>query len=513
MTEKLTLRPEQEEAVQRIVDPEIRKFQEEDAARIVANATGGSLDTSPPGTSGKTWVAVRAILDLWVDHVLIIGLRDTFGQWVKEFKDQGATEPLRRINATKAGQQAMADYLAGVRGFYYIGWQYLAKKDHENVPLFNSDGSPRMKNGKQLTRSVRLKTWDHVQPEMIVVDEHHLLARRHNASSNTLKALWAPRRHSLTGTPYGNDFENFHGVSSWLWPSVVEKSFPIWKRDWCATKDQYIPGGRAIQKTTGEKYPGKFVQTLPLVLSRVGGTPDLPKPIRVTVELTDEQRRIYDSLEGDLLAWVKDHPWSIDWPVTLKNHLITVTMAEPSVRTREVLQYGATEPRIETEIWFEPDAPSAKLDAVFNLMRGELAGEPILHLTHSKKYAKLAAARMAAAGFRVAEYTGDTTAAERQRVREGFINGDIDHIMATVQTVGTGLDGLQTRCRTIIWHSKVDGSPTVYEQGARRVYRPGGDLENFRMYEILAKDTHDAGVYANVDLARAAMKQSLRRTA
>lgn len=495
-----------------VVAVDISGDQLRDSASIVTNLTGGSLDSSPPGTSGKTRVAVKAMLDLWLDHVLIVGLRDTYGQWVTEFAEQAPNITLRRINATKGGQQAMGDYLAGVHGFYYVGWQYLASKDHEHVLQFK-DGLPLIddKTGKQAKKRVRLKTWESVTPEMIVVDEMHLLARRHNASNNTLKGLNASRRHALTGTPYGNDFENFHGVASWLWPDRVEKSFALWKQRYCRTQSQYIPGGRAIQKTLGEKNPGEFVDTLPLVLNREGLTPKLPEAIRISVDLTPEQRRVYDDLETELLAWVKDHPWSIDWPVTLKNHLITVTMAEPTIATSTQVVNGKV--RAVTKIWFEPDAKSAKLDAAIGLMRGECAREPILHLTHSKRYVKLAVQRMAEAGFRVAEYTGDTTAKERAAVREAFITGDVDHIVATAQTVGTGLDGLQTRCRRIFWHSKLDGNPTMYEQGARRIYRPGGDLENFRMYEILANGTKDAGVYASVDLQRAEMQLSLRRSA
>lgn len=476
----------------------LKPQQRADVDRWLAEPTHAILDASKAGT-GKSVKSVTLALELWCDTVLVIGIKSSFPHWRDTFSGQSdGFVSLRHIDASKSGQVAMNDYLSGMKGFYFIGSEYLAAKDHR----LESHNPPRFKNGKEVMKRVRLKTWEKVTPDLIIADEVHRQAARFANGNNTLKGLKADWKLALSATPAADRFENFYGVASWLWPErsapsdIADSSFARWKVRFCETRDQYIPGGKKVVRVTGEKNPGEFVTLLPCYTRDEGDEEEPPPAERVIVELTAEQRRVYDELENQLLAWIERNQFSIDFPVTLSSHLATVTMAEPSLDS-------------DGGIYFRDNAGSSKLDKAIELMRGDLAGRPILHLTHSKKYAKLAVARMESEGFRVAEYTGDTKMKDRHAIKDAFIAGDIDHIVATAQTIGTSTDGLQRRSNTLIWHSKVPGRPSVLEQSIKRIWRQGGDLDGFRQIEILARNTKDEGTFSNLNLQHAAQKIQL----
>lgn len=490
MVDKITLKPAQRAHID----------------RWLREPTRAIIAADEPGV-GKTVKSITFGLDLWAQTVLIVGYRDTFDQFNDRLLAQtDGLISLRRINATKAGMANMDAYLGGERGWFYVGHEFLAAKDSTLV----SHNPPRFKNGKETKKRVHLKTWAKVRPDLIIVDEIQKMAARHSRANTTLLSIRGEWNLALSATPFGDQFENFHGVVSWAWPDrsapgdIADASFLRWKQKYCATADQYVPGGRAIQKVTGEKYPGEFVKLLPCYTRDEGDNPEPPPAIEIYVDLTPGQRRIYDELEGQLLSWIKDHPFAIDFPVTLHNHLYAVSLAEPTVTFTE--KDGVTKEHLD----FAPDAYSAKADAAIGIIEHH-RGEPILHLTHSKRYAHYLANRLQREGYAAAAYTGDVKSADREKVKAGFIDGSIQHIVATAQSLGVGTDGLQAKCRILVWHSKVPGRASLLKQSINRIYRQGGDIAGFLQYALIANDTKDTGIYSNVSLRLAAQQIELRK--
>ena len=93
----LTLYPEQEEVVQRML---------EEPTRAVLNAS--SLGT------GKTVCTVELVKRLDAKTVLLIGPLNVDKAWKKTFEGQNVVLPFSHINSTKAGLQAFADLKARV---------------------------------------------------------------------------------------------------------------------------------------------------------------------------------------------------------------------------------------------------------------------------------------------------------------------------------------------------------------------------------------------------------------
>jgi hypothetical protein len=75
------------------------------------------------------------------------------------------------------------------------------------------------------------------------------------------------------------------------------------------------------------------------------------------------------------------------------------------------------------------------------------------------------------AEFRPAMYTGSETAAQKNKTKQSFINGDTDLLILSLRS-GAGLDGLQRRGSTVVF-GELDWSPQVHKQVIGRLRRPG----------------------------------------
>lgn len=64
-------------------------------------------------------------------------------------------------------------------------------------------------------------------------------------------------------------------------------------------------------------------------------------------------------------------------------------------------------------------------------------------------------------------YTGTETAAQKDRAKRAFMNGETDCFIMSLRS-GAGLDGLQHRCRTVV-HGELDWSREVHKQLAGRL--------------------------------------------
>lgn len=77
----------------------------------------------------------------------------------------------------------------------------------------------------------------------------------------------------------------------------------------------------------------------------------------------------------------------------------------------------------------------------------------------------------ALAEFEPALYTGSETAAGKDKSKARFVSGETNLLILSLRS-GSGLDGLQARCCTVVF-GELDWSPKVHEQVVGRVDRPG----------------------------------------
>lgn len=496
--------PSQEWAILRILE-------ERDGSRgaILADDMG----------QGKTVMGTEVALRGDFKRVLFIGLPNTHEQWAERIVAQSDGEVQPRImNGTAEGKENLRRFRDGEPGYYIAGSHYLTAQDFESKPLYWSEsrgetlargddttplfrvvrktGEVELRDRKEgvigpaqeprrKTKSVHLAYFRarlKKHPlDLIVFDEMHLIANKHAQGRRTIVSLTGEDtfRLGMSGTWFLNSPDNMFSGARWVWPGInpatgrmyVESNHKAWREQWL-TKEPVLNkdgwpverNGRAVEKVVGEREEGAFVASLPCYIRRESAIP-LPPAEVIYVEPLPAQKRQIEDLQRDLLTWVwawdgTEEPLVVDMPPELHTRLRQAALAELSLD-----EAG--------NIFMADGAESASLAPLHALLTKAWPGQQVGIITDSKVYAKFVERRMQAAGVRAKAWHGDLTKKQRAALKQEFIDGDVQYLIATIQAFGVGIDGLQRVCDKVIWLSELEGSPAVNAQAIRRYLRPG----------------------------------------
>jgi len=380
----------------------------------------------------------------------------------------------------------------------------LVSKDWGHEPVLDSYGVQQVseKTGKPVTKAVHLGTFAKMKPvDLFLFDEVHMIQNRKSRSKRTVYSIKSDWKVALSGTFYGNSFVGAWAVARWLWRDLIPASFYAWVAEWCETV--YDPFAFGNQKVVGEKVAGAFVASLPLYF-RAEATEEAPAPRVVLVDLTPEQRRDYESLERDMVVWLKSQtgvePLIVDLPITLRARLRTATLGTMSLDA-------------DGEIFFPHDTKSSKLDALSKLLH-EYGKQPVIIGVDSKRFAKVTVARMKAGGLAVAEWSGDVNSKGRDAIKAAFLAGELQYIVSVIPSMSTGIDGLQGVCSKVVWLSQSDDL-SQNTQWLARTFRPGRTMQygEFEHTVIQARETLDLGIFNKKASELAAQNDTLRYVA
>lgn len=465
------------------------EYQEDRIDSFLLEPTRAALVSDEPG-SGKTLTATEIIIRGGFKRVLIVGVKDTFDGWLSTLAAQSdGGIVLRRLDSTAAGKRNMNDFMDGADGIFFTGSQYLVRQDWEYTPTGEVD-----ENGKAVTERKQRKIYKKMRPlDLLVWDEVHALQNRKSASFKTAQHINAEYRIGLSGTPGGNNFDGLWAVTKWLWPETIDGSYWRWREEWCETEEVYLPGGKSTKRVIGERNPGAFVASLPLYF-RFEAEP-VPAPVIVEVDLEPEQREQYDILEHDLMLWYEEHVKVIDMPAHLRQMLRTATLG-----TMSLIE--------DDEIHFDIDCRSAKLRALSGILKS-WGTERVIIGMDSKRFLKATVAQMKRAGLSVAEWSGDVSTKERERLKAAFLDGSIQYLAVTISSFSTGLDGFQNVCSKMVMLSELDGDEITNEQFVRRLWRPPYNT-SFTLVKLIARDTWDDDVHRGNAMKSASSRRALR---
>lgn len=433
--------------------------------RIVTEPTRAALCAAQYGV-GKTVIAVEAAYALGGAVNLIICPVFTRFSWKRTILTQHPDVTVKIIGSNKEGKQALQDLLAGEPGWYIIGRELFRSKQ----PLINP-----------MSHKIDFACYDECQA----------WSNHRSAGFKMMKKFNPGYKLAMSATPARNRFQGMFAIHQWLWPKMEgHQSFWKWVDDWCTTEQDHFAG--VVIK--GEKNPGEFVEKLPcyIMIERDFGD---PLDYEIELELSLKERKIYDQIEKMMIAWLDENPLVIKFPHTKRLRLRQVTLGE--------IAYD----KDTDEVYFPDDMKSTKLEALFEIIAG--SDEPMLVFTQSQRYAKVVVARMQAKGLRAVEWSGAVSAVERENIKERFMNGELDYIVATPASIGEGTDGLQHRCRIMVWMDRSDDG-MVNEQAYRRLYRRGQEHQVVSI-TLVAKDTYDRGQLSNLLAQKIEMNKSLKR--
>lgn len=441
--------------------------QEEAIERMVAEPTKAALNASQYGV-GKTLVTVEVAKRLGGEVNLIVCPIFTKKSWAATIIGQVPDATVKMIDSTRVGRQHMVELLAGDPGWYIIGREYFRSKQKQFI--------------NPMSHKIHFAAYDECQAWA-----------NHKSTGFILMKKFKPQyRMALSATPARNKFTGMYAITQWLWPKLEgHQSFWTWVEDWCETHDDYFSG----TVIDGELNPGSFVKTLPcyIMLEKDFGTVE---EIEIIVELSAKERKIYDEIEKRMIAWLDENPLVIKFPHTKRIRLRQVTLGE--------ISYDK-----ETDtVFFDKGMKSTKYDTLKQIMQ-EFPDEPMMIFVASQKYAETVTAKLQDDGFRVFEWSGAISAAKRDQIKQWFLDGEIDYIVATPASIGEGTDGLQHRSRFMVWLERSDDG-MHNEQAFRRLFRRGQTKQVISV-SIIAEDTYDRGQLSSLITQKLAMNRSLRK--
>jgi hypothetical protein len=336
--------------------------------------------------------------------------------------------------------------------------------------------------------------------DAVLFDEVHAIANRKSHGRQTILSIKAGYRMAMSGTWFLNSPANMWSITRWVWPGVnpatglpyVETAFDRWKKQFMEIEEVRGKGGKvletargaAITKVTGERNPGEFVRTLP-AYRRIENEDRVPEPLIIEVDPTPVQAAQMEELKADLMTWVmgwdgEEAPLVVDMPMILRMRLRQIAVAELSLDA-------------EGKVYFTDDAKSAKLGPLRYLLEERWAGQQVGIYLESKIGAHFVTQRMQRAGASARAWTGDLSKPERAELKRAFIAGEFQYLIGTIQSMGTGIDGLQTVCNKVAWIQEADGNPALNDQAIARYFRPGRTLENggFEHVKIIMRNSVD----------------------
>lgn len=358
----------------------------------------------------------------------------------------------------------------------------------------------------ELLRNVNPKYWAarELYPELlrtkffhVIADECHRVKSRKAQQAKVLKKInhnsksptgFDGYRTGLTGTPITNRPPDLWSILNWLRPKeyssywAYDARYAIWV--------PVIRGSKQYREYVGPKNEEELRRKIrPFTVQRrkEDVLPDLPARYFTTikVDLSAAQRRAYDSMRKNMVAWIGEHE---DDPL-----IATAAVA----KLMRLQQLAIAHASFDDEGNITLSEPSSKLDAVMEKL--EDTEEQVVIFSQSKQAIKLLAARLSNQGISCSIFHGDVAQSQRRIELDRFKSGEARVFVATGQSGGEGLDGLQLASTLI----RIDRSWSHArdDQEISRLDR-AGQKSAVHVIDIVARDTVDQLKFRRIDQKR-----------
>jgi SNF2 family DNA or RNA helicase len=351
-----------------------------------------------------------------------------------------------------------------------------------------------------------------VQWFSIIGDEIHNIKNRKAQQTQVFKKLKTYYKTGLSGTWADNHPQDAWSVLNWLWPKTFS-SYWGYIRDHVLEK-KHTEGTceaegcesyhrRSYSETVGVANPeiihAKMGQCYIRRLKEQVWK-DLPEKTYEDryVDLDPKQRKTYDDMAEDMLAWVGKHE---DQPIAASmvvSQLVRLQQfAVAYARTRSVVKSGEVLEQVVL------DEPSTKLDAVMDIIGATNA--QIVVFGQSKQAINLLAARLVKAKIPHGVLTGDTKQADRDLAIQQFQAGKLRVFLSTIKAGGVGIT---LTAATICVFLDRAWSPSQNKQAEDRLHRLG-QKNAVHIITLVARDTIDRSRNDKIDLKWTWLKQIL----
>lgn len=419
-----------------------------------SNSKTGALLAMGMGT-GKTKVAVDLVVNRGAMRTIVLCPVSVRGVWRREFEKHAASpvEVLVLDKGTVAQKTRKADaFLERCR---------IERK--AAAVVINYESAWR---GDFASWSLGI-SWD-----VAILDESHRAKTHDTAVSKYAASLGKTSafRLCLTGTPMGQGPLDLFGQFRFLDRGIFGTWFHHFRNRY-AKLNPIFPG-KVDSWINQEELKRRFA----LLAYRVTAEEvlDLPPVMHHErlVELGPEGRKVYTSLEDDLIA-------------DLGTGVVTATNALTRLLRLQQVTSGYV---VEDETKREVEVDDGKRLALLELLEDMGPGEPVVVFCRFRHDLQTVAGAASSLGRRYGELSGRLKDGLTER---GEMEDGVQVMGVQIQAGGLGVD--LTRARYCVFLS-LGFNLTEYEQALARVHRPG-QLLPVHYYHLLAEGTVDRAVY------------------
>lgn len=467
----------------------LRDYQKKDVEKslkqiAILNANDmGSGKTIEAIETFKTWrYDVLKETGLWLP-ILIVTPQNTFESWANKLNIQCPEWSYHILDRTALGREAFVVNIARFTHDIYI-------TNYESMRVMQ----PNFEKFK-------------FQFSIVCADEVHAISNRKAQQTAALKKIKAHRKLAMSGTPTGSKPQNIWSILNWLYPTYYT-SYWRFIRQYCEVESKTVrhkvmkleqkekQGAKADSyvTVTGMKNMDLFhMEIAPFYIRHNKKSyccPEHPNGVmehlpdksyeQLYVDLLPEQRRIYNEMHKNMVAWVGEQmetPFIAKIAAVKLMRLMQTTLATPVVTWDE-----------DGNQLVNLTDPSPKIDLVKQLVTDDETKNFIVY-SNSKKAAYLCGKALTNIGVSNRVLSGDTPRLERQSFVSDFQSGRIRVIVAVIRA-SEGFDGLQDVCDTIIFLNR-ELSAFKNQQAEDRLHREGQN-NPVTIIDILARDTLDA---------------------
>lgn len=320
----------------------------------------------------------------------------------------------------------------------------------------------------------------------IIADEAHRAKNRKAQQTRALKRLPTTFKTGLSGTPGDDKPQDLWSVINWLWPKYYTSYWRFFKHYVVSEFDER----RGYHKVTGVKnVEGLHEEMAPWFARHLKAEvlKDLPPRYysRIPVTLGQKQRRAYDQMQKEMIAWVEGKT-----DAELETPLIASQVVAQLTRLQQfALGYMEFNPELKGgQGGWQISEPSAKLDVVMDIL-ADNEGEPIVVFSQFKSVLNILARRLEKKGISYGMVTGDIKKGDRALAVEQFQAGELQVFMGTIAAAGEGIT--LTRASTVVFLDRA-WRHSQNRQAEDRLHRIG-QQEAVQVIDLVAQNTVDLG--------------------
>lgn len=332
----------------------------------------------------------------------------------------------------------------------------------------------------------------------IIADECHKMQNRKAKMTQALKTLRPPYKTAMSGTAVTNRPDNIWSVLNWIKPGEYASYWKFYERYVDFETDHMgfhkVLGAKNLDELRKKMAPFYIRRDKEEVLH------DLPSKYwsETWVDLDPKQRRAYDSMAEEMLAWIGQNE---DTP------LVAPVAIARLIRLQQLaMSHGEIIYDDDGASMFMPSMPSSKYDALKEHI--DSTNQQLVVFSNFTKMLNMVQRQLLAAGVSSVLYTGEQAHKARDIKRQEFVDGKHQVLLMNIKAGGVGVDGLQHACSTVIFLDR-DWSPAINKQAEDRLHRDG-QKSPVQVIDIMARNTVDLGRKQKLHLKWTWMKELLR---